>query len=107
MTFVPLAIKRRHCSKLVVPPAGTDYVKATSSFDLPLIRTFGKAFYWQIPNDSKAVMAARVAGQPLVKANPKCRAQQSIYGLAQSLSGKPMAVGTDVKKSPWSLFGKR
>jgi len=42
-----------------------------------------------------------------VKANPKCRAQQSIYGLAQSLSGKPMAVGTDLKKSPWSLFGKR
>ena len=29
------------------PPTGTDFVKATSSFDLPLIRTLGKAFYWQ------------------------------------------------------------
>ena len=47
VTFVPLAIKRRQSSKLIVPPAGTHFVKATSSFDLPLIRTLGKAFYWQ------------------------------------------------------------
>ena len=47
VTFVPLVIKRRHRSKLVIPPVGTDFVKATSSFDLPLIRTLGKAFYWQ------------------------------------------------------------
>lgn len=39
MTFVPLKIKRRHSSKLIVPPAGTTFVKATSSFDLPLIRS--------------------------------------------------------------------
>ena len=47
VTFVPMLIKRRHRTKLVVPPEGTDFVKATSSFDLPLIRTLGKAFYWQ------------------------------------------------------------
>ena len=47
VTFVSLAIKRRRCSKLVVAPVGTDFVRATSSFDLPLIRTLGKAFYWQ------------------------------------------------------------
>ena len=47
MTFVPLVIKRRHSSKLIVPPVGADLVKATSSFDLPLIQTLGKAFYWQ------------------------------------------------------------
>jgi hypothetical protein len=47
VTFVPLAIKRRHSSKLIVPPVGTTFVKVTSSFDLPLIRTLGKAFYWQ------------------------------------------------------------
>jgi hypothetical protein len=47
VTFVPLAIKRRHSSKLIVPPAGVNFVKVTSSFDLPLIRTLGKAFYWQ------------------------------------------------------------
>ena len=47
VTFVPLAIKRRHCSKVIVPPTDVTVVKTTSSFDLPLIRTLGKAFYWQ------------------------------------------------------------
>ena len=47
VTFVPLAIKRRHCSKVIVPPTGVTAVKTTSSFDLPLIRTLGKAFFWQ------------------------------------------------------------
>ena len=39
-----------------MPPAGTTFVKATSSFDLPLIRTIGKAFYWQ-----KVIDAGEVA----------------------------------------------
>lgn len=58
VTFVPLAIKRRHCSKVIVPPAGTQAVKATSSFDLPLIRTLGKAFYWQRMIDTGEVANA-------------------------------------------------
>ncbi len=58
VTFVPLAIKRRHCSKVIVPPAGTPPVKATSSFDLPLIRTLGKAFYWQRMIDTGEVANA-------------------------------------------------
>ena len=47
VTFVPLAIKRRRSSKLIVPPVGADPVQTASAFDLPLIRTLGKAFYWQ------------------------------------------------------------
>ena len=47
VTFVPLAIKRRHRTKLIMPPVGGNTVKTASSFDLPLIRTLGKAFYWQ------------------------------------------------------------
>lgn len=58
VTFVPLAIKRRHCSKVIVPPAGTQAVKATSSFDLPLIRTLSKAFYWQRMIDTGEVANA-------------------------------------------------
>jgi len=58
VTFVPLVIKRRHRSKLIVPPAGTDAVKAPSSFDLPLIRTLGKAFYWQRMIDTGEVANA-------------------------------------------------
>ena len=70
----------------------------------------GKPIFWQMPNDSKAMIAARVAGQPLVQHNPKCRAQQSIVGLAQALvrqaDGTGRAAATK-RASGWSLFGKR
>ncbi len=69
----------------------------------------GKPIFWQIPNDSKAVISSRVQGQPLVKINPKCRAQQSILGLAQTLAGKTATPGAGADKKPggWNLFGKR
>ena len=59
VTFVPLVIKRRHRSKLIVPPAGASAVRVTTSFDLPLIRTLGKAFYWQRMIDTGEVANAR------------------------------------------------
>ena len=58
VTFVPLSIKRRHSSKLIVPPAGGKFVRTTSTFDLPLIRTIGKAFYWQKMIDTGEVANA-------------------------------------------------
>jgi hypothetical protein len=58
VTFVPLAIKRRHYSKMLVPPPGASSAKIKSSFDLPLIRTLGKAFYWQRLLDSGEVANA-------------------------------------------------
>ena len=58
VTFVPLAIKRRHSSKLIVSPAGEKFVRTTSTFDLPLIRTIGKAFYWQKMIDTGEVANA-------------------------------------------------
>ena len=74
VTFVPLVIKRRHRSKLVVPPVGTDSVKATSSFDLPLIRTLVKAFYWQrmidtgeVANASELARSLKLEGGGFVK----------------------------------------
>jgi pilus assembly protein CpaE len=65
----------------------------------------GKPIFWQIPNDPKPVIAARVAGQPLVTHAPKCKPQQSISGLAQALYGKP--VNNDNRGSKWGFFGKR
>lgn len=47
VTFVPLSIKRRSYRKLLVPPPGASSPKIKTSFDLPMIRTLGKAFYWQ------------------------------------------------------------
>lgn len=46
-TFVPLSIKRRQFSKVLVPPVGSEVTTFKPSLDLPLIRTLGKAFYWQ------------------------------------------------------------
>jgi hypothetical protein len=46
VTFVPLTIKRRHRTKLIVPPDGETGTNVTT-MDLPLIRTLGKAFYWE------------------------------------------------------------
>jgi pilus assembly protein CpaE len=60
----------------------------------------GKPIFWQVPNDSKPMLTSRVAGMPLVKHAPKCRAQQSIQGLAQTITGK--AIGQDqAKKRGW------
>jgi len=68
----------------------------------------GKPIFWQIPNDTKALIAARVAGEPLVRHNPKSRAQIAIAGLAQAISGKPLTGTPEPKvKGSWSLFGRR
>jgi hypothetical protein len=47
VTFVPLQIRRRHTRKLLLPPAGSKTATSPTAFDLPLIRTLGKAYYWQ------------------------------------------------------------
>jgi hypothetical protein len=62
VTFVPLSIKRRHRRTLLIaPPSNVDSgvlcagPQGAPSFDLPLIRTLGKAFYWQKLLDSGEV----------------------------------------------------
>src|SRR5262249_23623772 len=67
----------------------------------------GKPIFWQIPNDTQAVMSAPAAGQPLVRHAPKCRAGQSICGLAQALYGKPVGAGARGSKGGWGFFSKR
>jgi len=63
VTFVPLAIKRRSYSKVLVPPPGSQSANVKSSFDLPLIRTLGKAYYWQRLLDTGAVANATELGR--------------------------------------------
>lgn len=69
VTFVPLSIKRRHRTKLIVPPHGETTAKATSSMDLPLVRTLGKAFYWERLIESGEVANATELGR-LFKLEP-------------------------------------
>jgi pilus assembly protein CpaE len=59
----------------------------------------GKPIFWQIPNDSKAMIGSRVAGQPLVHFAPKSRAQQSFLGLIQALTGKAPVIEVQKKRS--------
>jgi pilus assembly protein CpaE len=68
----------------------------------------GRPIYWQVPNDTKGMIAARVAGAPLVKHNPKSRAQLAIAGLAQALAGKPQEAEAAGRSSKgWSFFGRK
>jgi pilus assembly protein CpaE len=68
----------------------------------------GKPIFWQIPNDPKAMIAARVAGAPLVKYSPKSKAQQAIDGLARTICGKPSSPSSmEMKTKIGRLFGRR
>jgi pilus assembly protein CpaE len=51
--------------------------------------TIGKPIFWQIPNDSRAVLGARVAGEPLILNAPRSRVQMSLQSLVQALARKP------------------
>jgi len=70
--------------RIVVNRVGSDYQEA----DISLKRaeeTIGRPIFWQIPNDSKAMLGARAEGMSLIQHAPKSRSQQSIAGLAQAL----------------------
>ena len=70
--------------------------------------SIGKPIFWQVPNDSKSVIAARVAGQPMVKHAPKSKAQMAIAGLAQAVSGRPAhGSSSELKAKGGWLFGRR
>lgn len=90
--------------RVVINRQGADTVEEGISLK-KAEEVIGKPIFWQVPNDPKSVIGARVAGHPLTKHAPKSRVQMSIYGLAQALFGKPT---NDLKGSKsWGLFGKR
>lgn len=92
--------------RILVNKVGSDSVEEGISLK-KAEEVIGKPIFWQIPNDAKAVIAARVAGEPLVRHNPKCRAQQALFGLAQALVGRTAAQEPVKTKASWSLFGKK
>ena len=70
--------------------------------------SIGKPIFWQVPNDPKTIIAARVAGQPLVRHSPKSRAQMAIAGLAQAVSGRAgSGSSAELKTKGGWLFGRR
>ncbi len=47
VTMVPLTIRRKQNRKVMTPPPGEQSVLGTGGEDIAMIRTLGKAFYWQ------------------------------------------------------------
>jgi pilus assembly protein CpaE len=85
--------------RILMNRVGSDYMEAGISIQ-KAEEVIGKPIFWQLPNDSKPMMASRVAGMPLVKSAPKCKVQLSLFGLANTISGK--AVVTEApKKKGW------
>src|SRR5215207_3896513 len=86
--------------RVVINRQGADTVEEGISLK-KAEEVIGKPIFWQVPNDTKSVIGARVAGHPLVKFAPKSRVQQSIHGLAQALYGKPVTSSAEARGSKW------
>jgi pilus assembly protein CpaE len=93
--------------RVVINRQGADTVEEGISLK-KAEEVIGKPIFWQVPNDPKSVIGARVSGHPLIKHAPKSRVQQSILGLSQALFGRATA-GAEVRgsKGGWGFFGKR
>jgi pilus assembly protein CpaE len=68
--------------------------------------TIGKAVYWQIPNEPKAMIEARNDGRPLLQHAPKSKAQQAFNGLAAALLGRSVRSEAKEASRGWSLFSR-
>jgi pilus assembly protein CpaE len=73
--------------KVILNRVGSDFLEGDISVK-KAEETIGKPFFWQVPNDSKAMIGSRAAGVPLMQHSPKCRAQQSITKLAEAICAK-------------------
>ena len=47
VTMIPLKVRRKQNRKLLTPPSGTMANVMSGGLDIPMIKTLGKAFYWQ------------------------------------------------------------
>ncbi len=74
--------------RVVVNRVGSDYAAREISLK-KAEDTIGKPIFWQLPNDSKAVFGAKVAGETLIQHAPRSRVQVSLAGLAQALNPRP------------------
>ncbi len=67
--------------------------------------TIGMPIFWQIPNDSKAMLGSRLAGIPLIQHAPRSRAHLAITALGQILCGKAETPRESPRPSA-SFFGR-
>ena len=58
----------------------------------------GKPIFWQVPNDPKAVIGARVAGQPLIKHARRAGCSRASTGLPRHSTAKPVSRRRSTRK---------
>jgi len=73
--------------KIVLNRTGADYLEGEIGVK-KAEETIGRPIFWQVPNDSRAVIGARNEGIPLLQHAPKSKVQQSIAALARALCNK-------------------
>lgn len=62
ITMIPLTIRRKQNRKLLTPPPGTKANIMNGGLDISMIKTLGKAFYWQrLLDDGKYPTATDLA----------------------------------------------
>lgn len=91
--------------KVIMNRVGSDFMEG----DISLAKaeeTIGKPIFWQIPNDSKAMIGSRNAGVPLIQHAPKSKVQLALSGLAAAMDGKTngQGPGGERKKSMMDWF---
>ncbi|MFO0810363.1 MAG: AAA family ATPase [Gemmataceae bacterium] len=89
--------------RVVMNRVGSEYAEAEISLK-KAEETIGKPIFWQVPNDAKAVIGAKVAGEALVTHAPRCRAQQSLAGLAATMVNRPATGGAAPTAPQGGLF---
>ena len=91
--------------RILMNRVGADYAEGDISLK-KAEETIGKPIFWQIPNDSKAMLGARVNGMPLLQHAPKCRAQQSLAGLAHALCGGAAPPAVDAPRASGNFISR-
>ncbi len=92
--------------RVVVNRVGSDYQESGITLK-KAEETIGKPIFWQVPNDSKAMMGARHEGVPLIDHAPKSKTQQSIAGLSQALMTLKNGEPEELKKEKRGFFSFR
>jgi pilus assembly protein CpaE len=87
--------------RIVLNRVGSDIPEGTISLK-KAEETIGKPVYWQIPNDTKAMMGSRNSGVPLLEYAARSKLHQSFVGLVEALGSKEN--GHSAKKERKGFF---
>jgi pilus assembly protein CpaE len=74
-------------TKIIINRVGSELTDASISIR-KAEDTIGRPIFWEVPNDTKSMMASRNNGEPLIQFAPRSKLQQSFVGLIDALSNK-------------------